>query len=218
MVEPQDPILINGQIWLSEPMTFLTDAILAICCWWWAATFAKHHPNPAVRPWWVSFFALMGIATFIGGVGHGLSHTEYMKYIKIFSGIITAISVFSAEIASIKVLPQPIRRYLMPLPTIQLIIFTFALITLYDLYRFEIVKLDSVIGLIGVVAPIHVYRHFTGQRGSGVVALGIFSAIAAALVSNYQIAPHKWFNHHDLGHLCMVGSLWLMYRGAKATE
>lgn len=215
MVDPQDPIVIGGQIWLSEPMTFLTDAVLAVACLWWAVAFARRHPNPAVRPWWVRFFVAMGVATFLGGIGHAISHTNHAMDVKIVGWAFSAFSIMSAEVASIRVLPQPWRKTLAPLPWVQFVVFVGAI----GFYQFfGAVKINSALGLMGIVAPIHAYRHFSGQRGSGVVALGILVGISAALVSAFQLSLHKWFNYHDLGHVCMLASLWLIYRGAKATS
>ena len=81
MIEPQPPIEIFGLI-LHEPVTALTDVLVAIICFVAYLKIKALPQRSEVKSLFQYYFLTMSIATFLGGViGHALMHYVpfYMK-------------------------------------------------------------------------------------------------------------------------------------------
>lgn len=200
----------------SEPMTVFTDLLITAFCWQWAATLRRTSPtsDARVRQAWMYFFIWMGISTLIAGMGHGFSHTEWKTPLKLTGGVFSALATFAMNYTAIRLLPS---RWQLPLRVanaLQLVIFLCVLLST-DL-GFAATRVNTAVGLLGVVLPIHWARYArTHALGSKWVLWGITSGFVAAIVSVFKISLHEWFTYHDLGHICVLGSMWVLYRAAK---
>jgi hypothetical protein len=86
-------------------------------------------------------------------------------------------------------------------------------------HSFETVRVNSAFGLLGIVLPIQLYGYRAlGMKRSAIIALGILSNIAPALIHAARFSYNRWFNFNDLSHIVMIGCFYIMYRGAKMVD
>ena len=81
---------------------------------------------------------------------------------------------------------------------------------------FEAVRVNSAFALVGIVLPIQIYGYkFLGMRRNGIIALGILSNVAPALIHAGRFSYNRWFNFNDLSHIVMIGCFYIIYLGAR---
>lgn len=201
----QPSISFSGFI-LHEPVTVLTDLILSGFCMFLSFKTGKSHAK-----FWSAFFLTMSFATLIGALGHGLyiDKNNILQWISRTAGIV---SVFWGEIASaMMLLKNRIRSILVILISLQL---TVAIAFILQRNEFKVVVTNGTIGFGVIVAVIQIYLILKGHLGSKYILGGIAVNAVAGLIHKFQVAPSKWFNHNDLGHVIMILGLYLIARGA----
>jgi hypothetical protein len=191
---------------LHEPITVLTDLVLSGFCLYLSFKTGKSYAK-----FWSAFFLTMSFATLIGALGHGLyiDKNNILQWISRTAGIV---SVFWGEIASVMMLLKSrIRSILVVLVSLQLAI---AIAFILQRNEFKVVVTNGSIGFGLVVALVQIYLIFKGHLGSKYILAGIAVNAIAGLIHKFQIAPSKWFNHNDLGHVIMIFGLYFIAKGA----
>jgi hypothetical protein len=162
---------------------------------------------------WSIFFAFVGIASITGGTAHG-----FINYVGInfhySARILTGIAVFSAQLAAFEIIKDS-RLYtpLKGLAIIELLIMT-ASVILYQ--NFDAVRINSAFGLMIIVLPLQLYGYkMLKITGNGIIALGIISNIAPALIHAGRFSYNRWINFNDLSHVVMIGCFYITFLGAK---
>lgn len=215
MIEPQPSLYILG-IRLDEPMTTLTDLIVSAVC---LMAFLKLSSTATLNRsqfYFRWYFLLMAIATCFGGViGHGFLYAVGFAW-KLPGWIISMLSVACIERSAIenaKPLVKPwARKFFLTLNIIEL--FTVMTVTVSTL-NFQWVEFHSGYGLLGVVAPFHLYAYYrTKNKASLVVLFAVGIACVAALTFMTRFSMHMWFNYLDISHVLMAMAAWVFYLGA----
>lgn len=200
---------------IMEPMVTFTDFWITGVALYAFFKLRALNRNGKMDTYMLSYFLLMGIATFLGGLlGHALQHVVGLEW-KLPGWMISMLSVSAIERASI-IYVQPIvshrmGRTLEVLNAIELVVFAFIAFLTLDFFY---VKVHSAYGLGLVVLPLHAYAWWkTGSQGSRIIALSVCFASIAAITYTFQLSPHVWFNHLDVSHTVMAISLWFFYKG-----
>jgi len=191
---------------LHEPVTVLTDLILSGFCLYLSIKTGKSYAK-----FWSAFFLSMSFATFIGALGHGLyiDKNNILQWISRTAGIV---SVFWGEIASVMMLIKSrFRSILVAFVSLQLAV---ALAFILQRNEFKVVVTNGSIGFGVIVALIQIYLIRKGRIGSQYILSGIAVNAVAGLIHKFHIAPSKWFNHNDLGHVILIFGLYLIAKGA----
>ncbi|MGZ3862199.1 MAG: DUF6962 family protein [Bacteroidia bacterium] len=201
---------------IQEPMTTLTDLVVAAVCFY---AFAKlrHLKSPESSfSYFRYFFLFMGISTTLGGIiGHGLLH--YLSFAWKTPGWVAGMfSVALMERGAImhaRHLMNPlIGKVFDYLNIIELCIFMF--IAFYTL-KFGYVEIHATYGLLlSLFLEIFIFVK-RKDEGSKLIMYGVLISAGAAVTHIAKISIHTWFNYFDLSHMFMAASCYVFYLGVR---
>ncbi len=222
MLEHQPSIYLFN-IRIDEPVTMLTDLVVAGICFYAFFRLKRIPIQNKVHRYLRIYFVSMGIATTIGGVvGHGFLYLfNYNESLEVspwkLPGWITSmISIAMIERASIRhagklISPRVINLFAW-VNIIELL--TFMSITLLTL-NFFFVEAHSAYGLLIVVAGFNLYLYLkTRDMASSYFLIAVAVSAVSALVFMNEWGICKWYNHYDISHSVMAASAWFFYKGA----
>jgi len=197
---------------LLEPGTFFSDLLMAFACYYFYSSIKKVSINKYHNQ--ISlFFLFMGFSSFTGAFAHFLVlYTG--KSLHYVSWILTGISVFFIEygVSSHISSEKKRNRYLLMIKVKLLIFFIIASV----LMNFLFVKINTAIGLLGIVFPILLYHVIKFDKKCYLyILLGIFLALIPAFFHNAKFYFVGVFNMNDLSHFFLIICLFLVYYGLK---
>lgn len=216
MLDPQPSIELFGLV-LHEPVTALTDVLVAIIC---LVAYLKLNALPQrgeVQQLFKYYFLSMSLATFLGGIfGHALMH--YMPfYMKLPGWITSMLSIALIERAVIqysrKWFDRKIGAFFSKLNIIELLVFLIlSLVTL----NFQFVLIHAAYGMAIVVTGFTGLVYFKEKNmGSKQILLAVLVSTIGAFFFVFKIGLDKWFNHADISHVFMMIASVLYYKGAR---
>jgi hypothetical protein len=193
---------------ISEPMTLVTDYLLAGATAWLCFLLFKHRDSQRSRFWWAIAFAALALGAFLGGTWHGFLQ----------SGLLWKATVLCVGMASFAMLvgsacatfgrtgfEERLRNTVIALATFKLAVYS-GWMLIRDEFIFVIVDTGFT---FFAVALMHLWRL------NRWILAGVAVSLAAALVQAGGFAPHRQFNHNDLYHLIQIAAMVLFYRGAR---
>ena len=200
---------------ITEPFTWLTNWAVAAFSFYFGHMLFHSKNNDRQTKYWSIFFLCMGLASMTGGTAHG-----FINYVGInfhyAAWVFTGIAVYGAQLASLEVIKDA--RIYAPLRWFVIIELVAMIISVLFFQSFESVRVNSALGLLGIVLPIQLYGYkFLGMRRNGIIALGILSNIAPGIIHAIKFSYNRWFNFNDISHVVMIGCFYIMYLGAKKT-
>jgi len=201
---------------ITEPMTLLTDYVLAGVTGWLGWRLWAARDEQASRGLWAVAFGALAVAALAGGSHHGYT-------LLLPEGLLHAlwkVTVFSVGIASfgmvcgsaIAVTSGRARSLLLALAVAKLAFYSLWMVA-HDQYIFVIV--DTGAAMLGIAA-LHLWSRFRhADAASRWMLAAIAVSVLAAGVQAAGVAPHPHFNHNDLYHVIQVAAMVLFYKGAK---
>ena len=200
---------------ITEPFTWLTNwAVAAFSFYFGHMLFHSKSEDKQIK-YWSIFFLFMGLASITGGTAHGFINYVGNNF-HYAAWIFTGIAVFGAQLASLEVVKDA--RIYAPLRWFVIIEVVGMTISVLFFQSFESVRVNSAFGLLAIVLPNQIYGYkFLGMRRNGIIALGILSNIAPAIIHAIKFSYNRWFNFNDISHVIMIGCFYIMYLGAKKT-
>lgn len=188
---------------ISEPMTLITDYILAGVTAWLAALLFRNSQSQRSRKSWALAFAALAVGAFLGGTWHGLfQHPFLWKATLLAVGVASFAMVAGSAIAAV---PGIARRLILAFAAAKFCVY---FIWMLRRDEFIFVVIDTGIAF-AVVAALHLWKW------NGLLLGGVAVSVAAALVQASGFAPHPHFNHNDLYHVIQIAAMALLYRGAR---
>jgi len=188
---------------ISEPMTLLTDYVLAGVTGWLGFLLFKNRESQRSRSWWSMAFAALALGAFLGGTWHGFLQSDLLWKATVLS---VGVAIFGMLVGSAyATLDEQFRNFVIAVAIFKLILYSG-----WMLYRddFGYVIIDTGIAF-AVVAALHLWRF------NGWMLAGVSVSAAAALVQASGFALHRHFNHNDLYHVIQIAAMLLLYRGAR---
>jgi hypothetical protein len=188
---------------LSEPMTAVTDYLLAGVTAWLCILLFKHRESQRCRFFWAVAFAALAVGAFIGGTWHGLVRSDVLwKATLVMIGVASCSMLAGSLLAA---LTGAVRNILLWFTGGKLLLYLSSLLERGD---FMVVIIDTGIAF-AAVAALHLWRW------NGWIVAGVGASVAAALVQASGLALHEHFNHNDLYHVIQIAAMALLYRGAR---
>jgi hypothetical protein len=202
---------------ITEPMTMVTDYILAVFVLTWGYRLWRDAVDRGVRSerWWAVGFGAVGLAAIAGGTTHGFRLMlgpggesalwwATMALIGVFAfSVLLTVAWAGAG--------GRIRNGIKGLAIVVLVAYLGWISLGSDDFLFAIM----VYGLALVVLLVQqVVGHFRSRdvAASWIVA-GIAVAVIGSAVQQSGFALHRHFNHNDLYHVIQIVGAWLFYRG-----
>ena len=215
-----NPSLFIGNIEWREPMTTLTDMVMALVALWAFYQFHKKIPKGnASHPFFRNYFIFMGVGmTCAAWIGHGAQAYLSFDY-KAIGWTITSIGFFNLQMGALRVLKSrinPVWFWIFNWTFVVQLVVYWILLSNSETRTFEIAQASTGLSVMGWVLPLSLYSvaKKINPKSMGIV-LAISFAIAPAVVYNQQISIHKWMNYHDISHLLSAIYVYLLYRACK---
>ena len=202
-------------ILLMEPMTVLTNLIIAAVCFYALWRVHQTGKKDIITNFMKGFFISMGIATICGAfIGHGFLYIlgEKWKLIGWYTSMISVALVERASISHAKKLISPgLGRFFLVLNVVELI--TLMVLTTVTLH-FKFVEFHSAYGFLVVVFSFHLYTYLkTKDEGSKYMLYTNAILLIAVYIFNKPVILDVFFNHRDLAHLFMAWAIYLIMIG-----
>ncbi len=197
-----------------EPMTVLTDILLAAAAVWAGSRILGVSETPVHRYFALSFF-LIALGTLAGATIHAVRHTSLVRWVPLLWRI-TGIAVGTSVTAML----AGTFYHLLPLEYADILRWTvLGLSIVYAAwiwrdYRFRNVIVFYSVSMAFILGAMGLSYVSTGSPGAKLIAAGILISFAAAAVqrSGFKLARH--FNHNDIYHVIQLIGLYFFYRGA----
>lgn len=200
---------------IAEPMTTLTDYVLAVLAAWLAIRLTRESPASRARRLLAVSFWSIGIAALAGGTLHGF--VLYLgDAIRVLLWKLTVMAIgasaftFVAASAHASLRAKP-RRILIAAGLAQLLVYT-AWMVQHDDFVWVIV---NYVPQMIVVLTLQLVRMHRGAAGADWLIAGLLVTLAGAAIQASGLALHRHFNHNDLYHVVQMGGLLLLNRGAQ---
>lgn len=197
-----------------EPMTVLTDVLLAVVAIFFGARIYGASAAPVHFYFALSFF-LIALGALAGATIHSIRHTPLVSWVPLLwriTGIAVGTSVTAMLAATF--------YHILPADYADLLRWTvLGLSIIYAAwiwrdYRFRNVVVFYSICMAFVLGAMGLSYVSTGSPGAKLIAVGILISFGAAAVqrSGFKLARH--FNHNDIYHVIQLVGLYFFYRGA----
>lgn len=203
---------------IDEPITMLTDVLVAVLAIGGGVKLIKYSDGSQIHRMILAYFAMMGVATLLGGVlGHGFLYAVGF-YWKLPGWLLSMLAVNFLERVMIMyskpLLTRNSHKFLSAFNIVELLTFmSLAFVTLNFLW----VQVHSTYGFLIVVFSFCVFNYVKGNKSKAVtqmmIAIGLVLLCSVVFVAELSIS--KWFNHKDLAHVIMAASAIFFYRASK---
>ena len=182
---------------MSEPITALTDFVLAAITAFWAIRVFRASDRRASRLFAIAL-AATALSTLLGGLYHTMPGQAIWKATALSVGLVSFFLGLSVAIAFLSPRATRIVRVVL---LVQLCVYAIA-VMLSDDFWIVIADYGSVMLAILIVCA---------RRARWIVAAILISFVASAFqVSSVRIGP---LNHNDIYHVIDVVALYCFYRG-----
>ena len=198
-----------------EPVTSITDILVAATCIYAYARLRKAKLQSRTALFMEWYFLTMAAATFFGGmIGHAFLYAVN-EYWKLLGWFISMASIALIERAAIqhatRLISPTLGKTFLIINIVELL--TFMVITAVTLH-FRFVQIHIVYGLLVVVFSFQLFVYLkTRDVGSKIFLRAIAVLIVAGFIFNYPIVLHKWFNHRDFAHILMAIGTIIFLKG-----
>ena len=212
----QNPTIYLGNLRIDEPITAVTNLLFAgLCLFAFLNTKEqKQFIGPNLYRW---FFLGIGLSAVIAAfIGHGFLYYFGFKA-KIYGWEANVLGVAFAQTAAIYHTKSSIKQSLFkPLLILNYIQIGCAIILTYTIFSFLVVEIHSAISLLFIVCVLEgIHYKKTKSKLSKYMLIGVGVTILAVLVHLLKLAVSVWFNHLDLSHIILCGSMYYFYKGVK---
>lgn len=212
----QQPSIFPLGIRIDEPITMLTDVLVAIVCFYAFYRLIKIPSQHKIKTYLLLYFLGMGIATFVGGViGHGFLYAFSFAW-KLPGWISSMLAVMLIERAAIehavKVAPPKAVVVFKWVNIIELL--TFMSLTFITL-NFRFVEIHSAYGIMFIVGSYSVYMYWKSKsKASKIFIWAVGFAVLSSIIYLQEWSIHIWFNYLDAAHTLMAIAAFIFYKGS----
>lgn len=195
---------------IAEPMTLLTDYVLAGVTGWLGWRLFSAREGQAARSFWALAFAALAAAAAVGGSYHGFARSPVVWKVTVLAIGIASFAMLAGS--TIAVTSGHLRKLLLALAAAKLVLYSLWMLA-HDAFIYVIA--DTGVAM-AVVAALHAGSAMRRRdRASlwmlGGVGVSVFAAGVQA--SGYTLDRH--FNHNDLYHVIQTAAMLLFYIGAR---
>lgn len=204
----QNPTIFINEFEIREPITSLTDLLVAAVAFWgvWYLTKNKYRSSKQFQYYRYYFICFALGMTAAGLLGHAFQGylTVAWKMVGWLFSLTAQLFLVQASLGHNQPFIPSHRLKLIRTLSIATYL-TFVLLTLLPQTRdFKLVQIGNAIILIGFTLPLQVFffsKH--KNKGAQYVLISILFGIVTGILYNAKLSVNQWFNYHDIGH-CMV--------------
>mgnify|MGYP000976176356 CR=1 FL=1 len=217
-----NPTVFVGNFEWREPVTTLTDFLVAIVCWTGYYFFSKERGNTSTSyPWFKKYFLIFAIGmTSAAWLGHGLQAYVSPTF-KIIGWACGATGLMFLQVGSLRLIEKKLShraKTLLPkwfnLQWILAVSLMFYFLSQGIETAFKVTQINSVVALWGFVLPMHLYGYYKLEnKASKIVIIALLYSVIPGVVYSTQLSISNWFNYHDISHVLMAIFMTLMFLG-----
>ena len=200
-----------------EPMTVITDLILAGITAWFAYEINSWYWERLMNVHWhfSRAFWMLALGALLGAISHGIGpHLDAG-----IKDILWRLTTISIGLASFFLLMAAF-HHVFEFSTVELL--RWIAVIFLVIYLIMIWRDPRFINVIRFYAPtmvfvllVMVYSYFASSaEGTGWLIAGILVSFLAAGVQMSGFSLHKHFNYNDIYHVIQMAGMYLLYRGA----
>lgn len=214
------PDLYFQDVRLAEPGIALTGLFIAILCFyaWWRLR--QRRDLSVAQRWIVRFFGLMAIASVLGPIFGHLFYYRAGFPGKYSCWVFTILSLGALAQAAIEhARPTLSDRVYSTVTGVNIFLLLGALLVSGVQKNFHWVEAHTAVALLGILAPLEMRTlKRWNDPGSRLLLWSLPVAVVSVLPHLLKWSPDVWLTYFDLGHILLLGSLWLMLRGGEALK
>ncbi|MBY5959936.1 hypothetical protein KUV50_17420 [Membranicola marinus] len=213
----QQPSIYPFGIRIDEPVTTLTDLVIAAICFY--AFFALRKKKGTHKVYYLiqGYFLCIGFSTLLGGlIGHGFLYAFTPQW-KFPGWAISMVGINLIERVMLSFSKSFIRpgyaRFFSMVNIVELLVFAYLTFTTLN---FAYVEIHTAYGLMIFVLGFSLYHYFKGNHSEMMryFIWAVFAVIVAFFFFATKIGLGIWFNYMDISHVFLALSAWLFYKGA----
>ncbi|WP_375579151.1 hypothetical protein ABWH96_19425 [Marivirga tractuosa] len=196
---------------LADPLTFISDILMAVFC-----AFFGHRLFHDLKSKYAKlsayFFLFLGVSAFLGGTSH-LLDLYLGKTPHLIAWTLQGVSILFFQLASLRLLPSAKVKFFL-----RALIFSFFgifIAQIFSVQHFDVVKVNSIVGLIGFVSCIHIYKYFESKDKSYLRIPLTIILFARALIHSFGLNFNKWIDQNVISHLLLLPCYYLLYNAIK---
>ena len=212
-IQPSIEIL---NIRIDEPITTVTDLILAAVCFYAFFRIRQMETTRKIKVYFKYYFLTLGLGAMFGGlIGHAFLY-NFSESWKLVSWVFIMISVACIVHALVE-LARPLVKPGFTRLAVWLNVLFLAIALFFTIWTvaFSAVKFYTIFGLFCVVGSLSYYIYQkTGSRGVVRFMVAVILALTSAFFFSYEWGFSPWFNHNDIGHVILILSALIIYKGA----
>lgn len=204
---------------IDEPVTTLTDLIIAAICFYAFFKLGKHRISHHIYILIQGYFLCIGLSTLWGGlIGHGFLYLFTPEW-KFPGWALSMVGINLIERVMVSysrsfIKPQ-YARFFSLVNILELLVFAYLTFTTLN---FAYVEIHTAYGLMVFVLGFSLYHYYKGNH-SRMIRYFIWAVIAVIIAFIFfatKIGLGVWFNYMDISHVFLAISAWWFYIGAKA--
>jgi len=210
-----DTTITIGGVAIHQPVTAITDIILAIVCFCFFLKLKQiKNPDQSTKSW-IWFYLFLSLASITGSSSHaffavhrGFGYDSLWLPMQLFN-IFAAFSAQQATLYSV-FKNSPNRN---TWKWFSLILITFFSVSVFIFHNFLVVVIHSAIALIPVMI-IH-FIDSRKQKDSLYIAWGIVILFITAIIHSAKLSINEYCTYLDIAHVFIIASLSVMLIGIK---
>ena len=204
---------------LLEPAVALTDFGLALECAAFAAWLHRRgSANAPLRPWFVAFFAALGLAALLGGITHGfLADPQSLLYRVIWSATLLAIGVAALAgwvIGAGLMLSETAARGVTVAAGAAFVGYVAVVLLVSQAFLVAVVNYLPAAAFLLVAFIVAYLRRRDRFLLAGIAGLALSFAAAAVQQGGMGLHP-LYLDHNTLYHLIQAFALFLIFLAAR---
>lgn len=197
---------------LADPFTFISDILMAVFCAFFGHRLFHEFKSKYAKLAAI-FFLILGFSAFLGGTSH-LLDLYLGKTPHLIAWTLQGVSILFFQLASLKLISSSKIKFFL-----RALIFAFFGIFISQIFtvqHFDVVKVNSIVGLIGFVSLIHVFKYFQGRDTAYLkIPLTIILFAVPAMIHSFGIYFNKWIDQNVISHLLLLPCYYLLYSAIK---
>jgi len=201
---------------IDEPITVLTDMLIAFICFYAFFRIRKIEYMGRVKWYFKYYFLMLGLGTVSAGIfGHAFQYRLSEEW-KLLSWVLTLGSVALIAHALVEVAKPLVRPGIFRFISLfNMLVFIIALFYTMWTLAFSPVKYYTIYGMLVIVGSFsyYIFRR-TGSRGMLFLLAAVVVGFFASVIFSYQWGLSPWFNHKDISHVILSFSVIAFYKGA----
>ena len=219
------------EIWgitLSEPLTFLSDTVLAVFAFVFYFRLKEQGNINTSDIRFNRFFLFLSISTFFGGLAHLTGMYFSHNYMHVFAWSIMAIAMYNYEAAMASQLSKKWYNVVKWSSLTRALLFVVVAVIyqevgpepvisrLVGVKGFFITSIYMAFGFIAVILPIAFRSFYYGNRtGDGLIMLGIILLSSTLIVRKSELSFSRHFNYNEISHVILLAVFYVFFLGMR---